>query len=76
MSPEILISGIADAVAADASGRIEVVIDWKSDVVMNGDKLDAYRGQLDGYRKNTGAVRALLVLMTTGKVIELGLEHA
>ena len=72
MNPEILISGIADAVAADASGRIEVVVDWKSDVVMNGDKLDAYRGQLDAYRKNTGAARALLVLMTAGKVIELG----
>ena len=71
-NPEILISGIADAVAADATGRIEVIIDWKSDVLMNGDKLNAYSGQLDAYRKNTGAGRVLLVLMTTGKVIELG----
>jgi hypothetical protein len=33
--------------------------------------LNAYRGQLDSYRKTTGAVRALLVLMTAGRVIEL-----
>jgi ATP-dependent exoDNAse (exonuclease V) beta subunit len=68
---EVLVSGIADAVAANSAGKIEVIVDWKSDVVMNVDKLNAYRGQLDSYRKTTGAVRALLVLMTAGRVIEL-----
>ena len=38
---------------------------------INVDKLNAYSGQLDSYRKTTGAVRALLVLMTGGRVIEL-----
>jgi ATP-dependent helicase/nuclease subunit A len=69
---EVLVSGIADAVAANSAGKIEVIVDWKSDVVMNADKLNAYRGQLDAYRRNTGAERALLVFMTAGKVIELG----
>ena len=68
---EVLVSGIADAVAANSAGKIEVIVDWKSDVVMNVDKLNAYRGQLDSYRKTTGAARALLVLMTGGRVIEL-----
>jgi exodeoxyribonuclease-5 len=68
---DILISGIADAVAADANGQIDVVVDWKSDVVMNDDKLATYRNQLDMYRKTLGAPRGLLVFMTTGNVSEL-----
>lgn len=68
---DILVSGIADAVAADGHGKIEVVVDWKSDVVMPTEKLNAYRGQLETYRKHTAAARALLVLMTPGMVIEL-----
>jgi exodeoxyribonuclease-5 len=67
---EVLVSGIADAVAVNPAGKIEVIVDWKSDVIMNADKLNAYRGQLDTYRRNTGAERALLVFMTAGKVIE------
>ena len=67
---DILVSGIADAVAIDDDGRIEVVVDWKSDVVMEAARLNTYRGQLDTYRKHTGTSRALLVLMTAGKVIE------
>jgi hypothetical protein len=68
---EVLVSGIADAVAVNSAGKIEVIVDWKSDVVMNADKLNAYRGQLNAYRETTGAARALLVLMTAEKVIEL-----
>jgi len=68
-STETLISGVADAVARDANDRIETIIDWKSDVEMNDGKLKAYRTQLDDYRKQTGAKRALLVLMTTGEVL-------
>jgi len=62
-------SGIADAVACDANDKIDTIIDWKSDVEMNDDKLAAYRTQLGDYRKQTGAKRALLVLMTTGKIM-------
>jgi ATP-dependent exoDNAse (exonuclease V) beta subunit len=66
---ETLTSGIADAVARDAHDNIETIIDWKSDVEMNDDKLSAYRAQLGDYRKQTGAKRALLVLMTVGKIL-------
>jgi hypothetical protein len=54
---EVLVSRIADAVAANSAGKIEVIVDWKSDVLMNANKLNAYRGQLDAYRKTAGAAR-------------------
>jgi hypothetical protein len=38
---------------------------------MNAKRLNTYRGQLDAYRKSTGAARALLVFMSGGRVIEL-----
>lgn len=66
-----LVAGIADAVAIDDDGTIEVVADWKSDVSVYPAKLDVYRGQLEAYQKNTSAKRALLVLMTQGKILEL-----
>lgn len=68
---EVLVSRIADAVAANSAGKIEVIVEWKSDVLMNANKLNAYHGQLDAYRKTAGAARELLVLMTAGRVIEL-----
>ncbi len=68
---DVLVSGIADAVAADGDGRIEIVVDWKSDVVVPLEKLESYKGQLKTYCMQTSATRGLLVLMTPGKVIEL-----
>jgi predicted nucleotidyltransferase len=68
---EILVSGVSDAVAVGPNRGIEVVVDWKSDVELPPGRLNAYRGQIDAYRKNTGAARALLVLMTSGQVIEV-----
>lgn len=53
----------------DRSGRIEIVVDWKSDVTMSQNKLAAYRAQLADYRKETGAEHALLVLMTQGIIL-------
>jgi hypothetical protein len=64
---ETLVSGIADAVARGGDDRIEAIIDWKSDVEMNADKLAAYRTQLADYRTQTGAKYALLVLTTLRK---------
>ena len=66
---ETFVSGIADAVACDVNNKIEVIVDWKSDVEMNATKLAAYRAQLGDYCKQTGASRALLVLMTAGKIL-------
>jgi exodeoxyribonuclease-5 len=44
-SAETLVSGLADAVAHDANDRIDAVIDWKSDVEIDADRLAAYRAQ-------------------------------
>lgn len=68
---ETLVSGIADAVAVDPEGKIDVVIDWKSDIEMNTTKLEAYRRQLAEYLLQTGADRALLVMMTTGTILKI-----
>ena len=56
-------------VAHDAEGRIELIVDWKSDVDIDIERLKSYRGQLDAYRRHTGAPHIFLVLMTTGKVM-------
>jgi hypothetical protein len=68
---ELLISGIADAVAGDGRGGIEAVVDWKSDVNPSAEAIDHYRRQIDEYRRTLGAKRALLVFMTRSRVIEV-----
>ena len=55
--------------ARDVNDKIEAIIDWKSDVEMNADKLSAYCTQLGDYRKQTDAERGLLVLMTAGEIL-------
>jgi ATP-dependent exoDNAse (exonuclease V) beta subunit len=67
---EILVSGVADAVALDERGNIETVIDWKSDVAPNQSTIAHYFKQIREYCRNTRAKRGLLVLMTSGKVFE------
>ena len=64
---EIIVSGIADAIAYDNEGRIETIVDWKSDVAIDAEKLNSYYEQLDVYQRQTGARNAVLVLMTPGK---------
>jgi exodeoxyribonuclease-5 len=68
---EVLVSGIADAVAPDRQGGIEAVIDWKSDVNPSPKAVDHYRKQINEYRQNTGAKRALLVFLTQANIIEV-----
>lgn len=68
---EIIVSGVADAIAHDNEGRIETVVDWKSDVAIDAERLSSYYGQLDVYRRQTGARNALLVLMTPGKIVAI-----
>jgi exodeoxyribonuclease-5 len=62
-------AGIADAIAFDASGLPEVVIDWKSDVDPKPETLEHYRRQVGTYLAMTGAARGLIVLVTSGRVI-------
>ncbi len=66
-----LTAGIADAVAADETGRIEVVVDWKSDVSPGQAETEQYRGQVGDYLAATGAQRGLIVFMTTGGIFEV-----
>ncbi len=66
---EIIVSGIADAIAYEDEGRIEAIIDWKSDVEFDAERLRAYRRQLEAYQGQTGARSALLVMMTAGRIM-------
>jgi ATP-dependent exoDNAse (exonuclease V) beta subunit len=68
---EVAHAGIADAIAFDADGRPEVVIDWKSDVAPTGTVLAHYRAQVGSYLRIAGVPRGLIVLMTTGTVISV-----
>ena len=66
-----LTAGIADAIAADDAGHIEVVIDWKSDVRPGQSETEQYRGQVGDYLAATSARRGLIVFMTPGRVVEV-----
>ena len=59
-------AGIVDAIAFDADGAPQVVIDWKSDVDPSPETLDHYRAQVRAYLDMTGAERGLVVCMTPG----------
>jgi exodeoxyribonuclease-5 len=63
--------GIADAIALTPDGAVEVVVDWKSDVAPTAQTVDGYRDQVGTYIRATGARRGLIVLMTSGTVIEV-----
>ena len=62
-------AGVADAVSVDADGRVDVVIDWKSDVAPAEATLAHYRAQVGGYMRMTGARRGLVVLATSGTTL-------
>ena len=62
-------AGIVDAIAFDAAGAPQVVIDWKSDVDPSPETLDHYRAQVRAYLDMTGAERGLIVAVTPGAVI-------
>ena len=66
---ETLVSGVADAVAYDADGAVEAVVDWKSDVEADAPKLSKYRAQIDAYGDVLGARKRFIVLMSLGRVL-------
>ena len=67
---ETLVSGIADALAWGENGKVDAIIDWKSDVEVIPEKVAQYLDQLRTYRDETGAERALLVFMTPSQVMQ------
>lgn len=69
---ETLVSGIADAIARDESNKIEIIVDWKSDVEMSAAKYTEYKAQLGAYRKQTNAKRGTVgMLMTQGSIMKV-----
>jgi CRISPR-associated exonuclease Cas4 len=64
---DMLVAGRADAVSV-RDGRIEAVIDWKSDVDISPSVRASYVGQLQTYIEATGARRGALVFMSHGEV--------
>ena len=64
-------AGIADAVSFDPGGTLDVVIDWKSDVRPTDETLAHYHAQVRTYLDMTGARRGLIVLVTTGRVLQV-----
>ena len=64
-------AGIVDAIAFDADGAPEVVIDWKSDVDPAPETFEHYRAQLRAYLEMTGAGRGLIVSLTSGSIVQV-----
>ena len=61
-------AGIVDAIAFDADGAPQVVIDWKSDVDPSPDVLQHYHAQVRAYLDMTGAERGMVVAVTSGAI--------
>jgi exodeoxyribonuclease-5 len=74
-SDEVVI-GIADAIAVANNGRPETVLDWKSDVEPTAEILLHYQAQLSSYLAVTRAQRGLIVLATSGRVIQVERDAA
>lgn len=66
-----LTAGIADAVTLAEDGRLDTVIDWKSDVSPTTLQIEDYREQISDYLKGCGARRAMLVFVTAGRIVEI-----
>lgn len=63
-----LVAGRADALSV-VEGRVEVVIDWKSDLDPGPEERSAHAGQVAAYLRVTGAPRAALVYLTRGEIV-------
>lgn len=68
---EAVTSGVVDAIALGDDDEPSLVIDWKSDVSPAADVLAGYRAQVRKYLDATRVPRGLIVMMTTGQVIEV-----
>ncbi|MDE0362092.1 MAG: UvrD-helicase domain-containing protein [Rhodospirillaceae bacterium] len=66
---EEVTAGVADAIAFDADGAPQVVVDWKSDVSLKLENLEHYCSQVRAYLDMTQAERGLVVAMTSGTVV-------
>ena len=67
------IAGIIDAIAYSSDGKLEIVFDWKSDVVPTAEKRQHHVAQVREYLSATGAKRGVVVYMTAGESQEVTL---
>ena len=67
----IYVGGVADAVAYQPRGAIDLVVDWKTDVSPSAQQIDLYREQMRDYLVATGAREGLLVFVTTGQLVRV-----
>ena len=67
----IYVGGIADAIAYQPIGLIDLVIDWKTDVSPSAQEFELYREQMRDYLVATGAPEGLLVFVTTGQLVRV-----
>ena len=51
--------------------RGRFIVDWKSDVDPSPETVEHYRAQVRTYLDMTGAERGLIVMMTSGRVVEI-----
>ena len=65
---ETLTAGIADAVAINEEGRIDVVVDWKSDVNPGAGQIAMYQNQVREYLRSTAAQTGLIVFLGSGRI--------
>ena len=65
------VAGVADAVAFGENGKVELVIDWKSDVAPSATTRAGYRDQIRDYIASLDCARALVVYMTSGHIEEV-----
>ena len=65
---ETLTAGIADAVAINEEGRIDVVVDWKSDVNPGAGQIAMYQNQVRDYLRSTAAQTGLIVFLGSGRI--------
>jgi hypothetical protein len=67
----IYVGGIADAVAYQPEGGVDLIIDWKTDVNPTTQQIYLYREQIRDYLAATGAPEGLLVLVTSGQLVRV-----
>ena len=73
-----LVAGRADAVALDAAGEVEIVLDWKSDVARVAGARLGHAAQMMAYLKATGAARGAVIYVSRAEIdwIKIGKSPA
>jgi hypothetical protein len=64
-------SRLTSVLCCSATGTIDLVIDWKTDVNPTAQQIELYRGQLRDYLIATGSLEGILVFVTTGQIVRV-----